>query len=175
MRFKINEIGAEGLPLNVAVTADWVAAACPDVDARPGPEGLALVGRIEKMGEDYLLRANLRGEIQTTCARCLEPAQVPVNVPLAVTFVSSEADKTGDDEDPDVIALKGAEIDVGDEVRDEILLALPINSLCKESCRGLCPVCGGNLNLTACGCKTAATAPAGAFAALGKVKLSNSQ
>jgi len=174
MRFKINEIGAEGLPLNVAVTADWVAAACPDIDARPGPRGLGLVGRIEKMGDDYLLRASLRGELESTCARCLEPAQVPVNVPLAVTFVSTEADKTDDDEDPDVIAFKGGEIDVGDEVRDEILLALPINPLCKESCRGLCPVCGGNLNVTACSCKTE-VAPVGAFAALGKVKLSNSQ
>jgi len=174
MRFKINEIGAEGLSLNVAVAADWVAAACPDIDARPGPKGLALVGRIEKMGEDYLLRANLRGELESTCARCLEPAQVPVNVPLAVTFVSSEADKTDDDEDPDLIALKGGEIDVGDEIRDEILLALPINPVCKEACRGLCPVCGGNLNVTACGCKTE-VAPAAAFAALGKVKLSNSQ
>jgi uncharacterized metal-binding protein YceD (DUF177 family) len=178
MRFKINEIGAEGLPLNVAVTPDWVAAACPDLDARPGPKGLALVGRIEKMGEDFLLRANLRGEIETTCARCLEPAQVAINTPLAVTFVSTEADKTDDDEDPDVIALKGAEIDVGEEVRDEIVLAMPINPLCREACRGLCSVCGGNLNVTACGCKAdgAATgAKPGAFAALGKLKLSNSQ
>jgi uncharacterized protein len=174
MRFKINEIGAEGLPLNVAVTADWVAAACPDLGARPGSKGLALVGRIEKMGEDYLLRANLRGEIETACARCLEPAEVPVNVPLAVTFVSREANKTDDDEDPDVIAFLGSEIDVGDEVRDEILMALPINPLCKEACRGLCPVCGGNLNLAACGCKAEA-APVGAFAALGKLKLSNSR
>jgi uncharacterized protein len=173
MRFKINEIGAEGLPLNVAVTADWVAEACPDLDARPGPGGLALVGRIEKMGEDYLLRANLRGEIATTCARCLERALVAVNVPLAVTFVSTEADKTDDDEDPDVIAFLGSEIDVGEEVRDEILLALPINPVCSESCKGLCTVCGGNRNVTACACKSEA-APAGAFAALGKLKLSNS-
>jgi uncharacterized protein len=174
MRFKINEIGAEGLPLNVAVTPEWVAAACPDLDARPGARGLALVGRIEKMGEDYLLRANLRGELATTCARCLEPAEVAVNTPLAVTFVSSEADKTDDDEDPDVIAFLGAEIDVGDEVRDEIVLAMPVKPLCRESCRGLCSVCGGNLNLTACGCKAEA-GKAGAFAALGKLKLSNSQ
>ena len=174
MRFKINEIGAEGLPLNVPVTAEWVAAACPDLDARPGPEGLALQGRIEKMGEDYLLRANLRGQLETTCARCLEPAHLAVDVPLAVTFVSTEADKTGDDEDPDVVALKGGEIDVGDEVRDEILLALPINPVCREACRGLCPVCGGNLNVSACACKAQAT-PTGAFAALRKLKLSNSQ
>jgi uncharacterized protein len=174
MRFKINEIGADGLPLKVAVTAEWMAAACPDLDARPGTKGLALVGRIEKMGEDYLLRANLKGEIETTCARCLELAQVPVNVPLAVTFVPAEANKTDDDEDPDVIAFLGNEIDVGDEIRDEILLTLPINPLCKESCRGLCTVCGGNRNLAACACKTD-DAKAGAFAALGKLKLSNSQ
>jgi uncharacterized protein len=173
MRFKINEIGAEGLPLNLAVTADWVAAACPDLDARPGPKGLSLRGRIEKMGEDYLLRASLQGEMETTCARCLEPAQVPLNLPLAMTFVSKEADKTGDDEDPDVIALTGGEIDVGDEIRDEISLAMPINALCKESCRGLCSVCGGNLNLSACGCKSA-VAVAPAFAELGKLKLSRS-
>jgi len=174
MRFKINEIGAQGLPLNVPVTPDWVAAACPDLDARPGARGLALRGRLEKMGEDYLLRAELRGDIETTCARCLEPAQVALNVPLAVTFVSTEADKTDDDEDPDVIGFLGNEIDVGDEIRDEILLALPINPLCRESCKGLCTVCGGNRNLTACTCKNE-VAPAAAFAALGKLKLSKSQ
>ncbi len=59
-------------------------------------------------------------------------------------------------------------------MRDEILLALPINPLCQESCRGLCPVCGGNRNLTACTCKSE-VAPAAAFAALGKLKLSKSQ
>jgi uncharacterized metal-binding protein YceD (DUF177 family) len=174
MRFKINEIGAEGLQLNVPVTSDWMAAACPDLDGRPGPKGLALRGRLEKMGEDYLLRANLQGQMETTCARCLETALVGLNVPLAVTFVSTEADKTGDDEDPDVIGFLGNEIDVGDEIRDEILLALPINPLCKESCRGLCTVCGGNLNVTACACKSD-VAPTGAFASLGKLKLSNSQ
>ncbi len=173
MRFKINEIGAEGLPLHVPVTAEWVAAACPDANLHPGPRGLALDGRIEKMGEDYLLRAHLRGELAASCARCLEPANIPVDVPLAVTFVSAEADKTGDDEDPDVVALKGAEIDVGDEVRDEILLAVPINPLCTEACKGLCDVCGGNRNLSACNCKPDA-APAGAFASLAKLKLSNS-
>ncbi len=174
MRFKINEIGAEGLPLHVPVTSDWVAAACPDLDARPGARGLALHGRLEKMGEDFLLRAELRGDLETTCARCLEPAQVALNVPLAVTFVSREADKTGDDEDPDVISFLGNEIDVGDEIRDEILLALPINPLCRESCQGLCTVCGGNRNLAACACKSE-VAPAAAFAALGKLKLSKSQ
>jgi DUF177 domain-containing protein len=170
MRFKINEIGAEGLPLNVPVSAQWLAAACPDVEARPGPKGLALRGRIDKAGEDYLLRADLRGELQATCARCLEPAVVRVSTPVAMTFVSSDADKTDDDEDPDVIAFKGGEIDVGEEVRDEILLAMPINPLCSETCKGLCPSCGANRNSSSCACKVD-TPPTGAFAGLGDLKL----
>lgn len=172
MRFKINEIGAEGLPLHVPVTAEWLAAACPEAEMRPGPAGLALDGRIDKTGEDYLVRAHLRGELEATCARCLEPARIPIDLPLALTFVSREADKTDADDDPDVIALTGNEIDVGDEVRDEILLAMPINPVCQEACRGLCEVCGANRNVSPCSCKTDAAATA-TFAALAKLKLSN--
>jgi uncharacterized protein len=172
MRFKINEIGAEGVPVNVAVTADWVAAACPDLDARPLASGLTLSGRLEKTGDDYLLRADLRGELETTCARCLEPARLALNLPLAVTFVSAE--DAEDDEDPDLVTFEGGEIDVGDEVRDEILLAIPINPLCQETCLGLCLVCGGNRNLVACGCQTE-PAPSVRLAALAKIKLSSQQ
>jgi len=170
MRFKINEIGTEGLPVNVTVTADWVAAACPDLEARPGPSGLTLRGRLDKTGDDYLLRADLRGQMETTCARCLEPARLALQLPLAVTFVSADADDADDDEDPDVVTFQGGEIDVGDEVRDEILLAIPINPLCKGDCLGLCGVCGGNRNLVACGCRTE-TAPSVRLAALAKIKL----
>jgi uncharacterized protein len=174
MRFKINEIGPEGLPVNVTVTADWVAAACPDLEARPGPSGLALRGRLDKTGDDYLLRADLRGEMETTCARCLEPARLALDLPLAVTFVSEDAEDAEDDEDPDLVKLAGGEIDVGDQIRDEILLSIPINVLCKEACLGLCLVCGGNRNLVACGCKTE-PAPTGRLAALAKIKLSTQQ
>jgi uncharacterized protein len=173
MRFKINEIGAGGLPIKVVVTADWVAAACPDLEARPGSSGLALRGRLEKTGDDYLLRADLRGEMDTTCARCLEPARLTLDLPLAVTFVPGDADDA-DDEDPDVVMFQGGEIDVGDEVRDEILLAIPINPLCRETCLGLCLACGGNRNAVACGCRTE-TPPAGRLAALAKIKLPISQ
>jgi uncharacterized protein len=173
MRFKINEIGAEGLPVNVTVTPDWVAAACPDLDARPVAPGLLLRGRLEKTGDDLLLRADLRGAMETSCARCLEPARVVLSLPLAVTFVSAdEGDE--DDEDPDVVTFQGGEIDVGDEIRDEILLAIPINPLCQETCLGLCLVCGGNRNLVACSCK-AEPAPTGRLAALAKIKLSPQQ
>ena len=50
------------------------------------------------------------------------------------------------DDDMEVDFIKGDTIDLSDIVREQIYLSLPMRSICKESCRGLCPVCGANLN-----------------------------
>lgn len=173
MRFKINEIGDEGLALTVPVTSEWLATTCPDLGARPADAGLALRGRLSRTGEDYLLMGRLAGALETTCARCLEPARVSVDAQLAVTFVPTNLDEEDDeiDEADDVIAFGGNEIDLSDEIRDEILLALPLQPLCSEACRGLCPICGGNRNAVACECEAEQRQAASRFAALGKLKI----
>ncbi|HXU00153.1 MAG TPA: DUF177 domain-containing protein [Polyangia bacterium] len=176
MRFKINEIGDGGLPVNVSVTTEWLASACPDLDARPGPAGLVFNGQITPTGDDYLLRGELVGDVEMPCARCLEPALVHVEVPLTVTFVPAGAeDVDPDDEDgdadPDVVTFKGAELDLSGELRDGLVLAVPFNPLCDEACRGLCPLCGGNRNLVPCKHAAAPAAAPGGLAALSKIKL----
>ena len=175
MRFKINEIGDGGLPVNVSVTAEWLAAEWPDTDARPAADGLRFTGQLVPAGDDYLLRGGLVGYLETPCARCLEPALVHVDVPVTLTFVaagSEEVDVDEDeDQDPDVVTFNGGEIDLSTEVRDAIVLAIPFNPLCDEACRGLCPLCGGNRNLSPCTHAAAAPARPGGLAALGKIKL----
>ena len=175
MRFKINEIGDGGLPVNVSVTTEWLASACPDIDARPGAAGLAFTGQITPSGDDYLLRGELVGDLETPCARCLEPALVHVDVPLTVTFVPAGAEDVDPDDDgeadPDVITFKGGELDLSEELRDQLVLAVPFNPLCDEGCRGLCPLCGTNRNVAPCKHAAATPATPGGLAALGKIKL----
>ena len=56
--------------------------------------------------------------------------------------------------DRDVVVgyYEGDRLDLGEVVREQILLALPLKPLCREDCRGLCPACGQNRNLVPCGC-----------------------
>jgi uncharacterized protein len=176
MLFKIKDIGDDGLDVDLPVTAAWLAAECPDLDARPAPGGLAMRGTLEKSGGDFLLRGDLRGALETSCSRCLEAARVPLDVPLVVTFVERGDADGGDDadaedDDGDVVFFDGGEIDLGEELHDEILLAMPINPLCNDGCRGLCPVCGGNRNVKPCDCEETQRQATSKLSALGKIKL----
>jgi uncharacterized protein len=171
MRFKINEIGDEGLALDVPITSEWLAAACPDLGAHPVEGGLALRGRLSKSGEDYLLLGHLAGVLESPCARCLEPARVSLDAQVAVTFVPADDDEDVGDDEGDVVGFAGNEIRLDDEVRDEILLAIPLQTVCREGCLGLCAVCGGNRNQVPCTCEAERRESASRFAALGKLKI----
>jgi uncharacterized protein len=173
MRFKINEIGDGGLPVSVSVTTEWLALTCPDLNAHPVADGLTLRGSITPAGEDYLLRGELVGDLETSCARCLEPALVHIDVPITLTFVAAGAEDVDSDEDsdPDVVTFTGGELDLSSELRDALVLAVPFNPLCDEACRGLCPLCGGNRNLVPCTHPAETPAAPGGLAALGKIKL----
>jgi uncharacterized protein len=177
MRFKINEIGDAGMALNLPVTAPWLAAECPDLEVRPGPGGIALAGQLLRTGDDLFLRGDLRGVLEMPCARCLETARLPLAIPLSVTFFDREQAEEDDDgaapggDDVDVAYYEGDEVDLGPEVRDQILLALPVSPLCSESCLGLCPVCGGNRNQAPCDCEARRQRMASPMAALAKLKV----
>ena len=173
MRYKTKDIGDEGLDICVAVTEAWLKAECPELDMRPSGEGITFRGRLEQAGDEYLLRGALRGGLLTQCVRCLEPAILEMDVPVTLTFVEREelsGEEEDEDDEEDVIPFEDGVIDVGSEIRDELLLALPMGPLCREDCAGICPTCGANRNLTPCGC---AKGPAGGgkLGALAKVKL----
>jgi uncharacterized protein len=178
MRFKIKEIGEEGLPIDLSVSAELVATVCPDLGAVPGPKGIHLRGQLLKTGEDLFLRGRLQGSLHGSCARCLEKAVVGLDLPVNVSFVPRPEDgpepESEEEDDVDVVFFAGEELDLAPEIRDQILLAFPINPLCAADCAGICPVCGGNRNQIPCACVTQQGDPLKAnplAAALGKLKI----
>jgi len=95
-----------------------------------------------------------------------------MNIAFVARTGDGDDDAEDEDEDENVATYDGDEIDVGAQIRDLILLAMPINPLCRESCAGLCPFCGGNRNLIPCDCASRQDAPRNSLAAaLGKLKM----
>lgn len=174
MRYKTKDIGDEGVDVRVGITEAWLRAECPDIGVTPVPEGITLSGRIERTGEDYLLRAALRGGFQTTCSRCLEPAVMAVDLTLTLSYVESDdAESSSEDDQEDeegIVQFQGGVIDLSPQIRDELLLALPIGPLCREDCAGICPTCGRNRNLTPCDCEKRPNGTS-KFGALAKFKI----
>ena len=110
-------------------------------------------------------------EAEIPCDRCLDSVTVPLELdfretvpvkadsPDQVPEESEEADdEIGPSFDPDCF-LEGYHLDVDKLLFGEALLNWPSRVLCKEDCRGLCPVCGQNLNHGDCGCERKALDP----------------
>jgi uncharacterized protein len=173
MRYKTKDIGDEGVDVHVGITEAWLKAECPDLEVKPASEGITLNGRIERTGEDYLLRATLRGGIETSCSRCLELAHLDVDLSLTLSYVESDEVGPSEDDEEDeegVVHFQGGVIDLSPQIRDELLLALPIGPICREDCAGICPTCGRNRNLTPCDCKKRPNGTS-KFGALAKLKI----
>jgi uncharacterized protein len=97
-----------------------------------------------------IIEGRMDGIIKTTCSRCLEGYTAPVAVGFAVIFKDKKA-MTDDDRDSGVYGYANHEIDLYPYLRETMILEFPVKPLCRDDCRGLCPVCGKNLNNETCG------------------------
>jgi uncharacterized protein len=102
--------------------------------------------RLESLVDGIHVSGTVRGAAGVECRRCLKDLDVPLDVDLDEVFLYP-----GDAGDGDAYAVTGKEIDLEPAVRDAVMLALPLNPLCTETCRGLCSTCGADLNETDCG------------------------
>src|SRR6476646_1449177 len=122
-----------------------------------------LVADLQKDGRKVRLKGRLRGQIECDCSRCVEPFAVPVDSQLDLLFLPSAENVAADDaseeqqveeDDLGVSYYRDDEIDLGEMVREQFYLALPMKPLCREDCQGLCPVCGVNRNRETCTCQS---------------------
>lgn len=110
----------------------------------------------------------------TFCDRCGKFLQIPLESEFVYECVVGSEDQNTQkesecrEEDLNRIYLEESVVDIGEILREQILLTMPLRNLCDESCRGLCPECGANLNNESCTCdKTEISSP---FSILRKFK-----
>ena len=90
--------------------------------------------------------------LSVPCDRCLveQRVEVPISSEVEIDFNASEEDRVNDLNETGYI--DGYDLDVDRLVYEEILLGFPMKVLCQEDCKGICKVCGANLNQGECGC-----------------------
>ena len=114
---------------------------------------------IQKSGDEYYCQGRLTGQALLECSRCLVvyPAELAEKTDFIVCSAAHLASRDKDViDDEDYVCFQGDDlrVDLSAVVNQALVLALPMKPLCSENCRGLCPVCGINLNTGSCDCRT---------------------
>jgi uncharacterized protein len=163
MEFKVSELEREAIDFELELAPGAV-------DLGEEAEqvgGLATAGQAEVLHEhrgpkdivaDIRLKGSFSGTFRVPCARCVEPVEIPLKADFDLIFRPAAADTEATER-----SITAPETEIGyyledsllleDVLREQVLLSLPVRTLCKPDCKGLCPRCGENRNSTACTCE----------------------
>lgn len=117
-----------------------------DPVAFPGTAHLA--GRVKAIGDSVQVRGEMEFTASARCALCLKEASRAMKTTFDAVFALAP-----NPDNPDLYLYEGKELDLKDMATDAATLALPMQWRCRPDCKGLCPVCGADRNLTSCSCR----------------------
>jgi len=113
---------------------------------------------IYRAGDKFALRGELAGSLIINCDRCLTPYRQDIKTKFNIFIVRTpQEDEKAEiellEQDLEVAFTNSDEIELDEIIKEQLYLSIPIKSICKEGCLGLCPVCGSNMNNGDCKCK----------------------
>src|SRR5689334_20954244 len=118
---------------------------------------IALAFDIFKDKQQFRLVGRVKTTLELPCSRCLEPFTLPVDQTFDLRYQphaqnTGEGEREIEEDDLTTAFYENDEIDLGQLMREQFYLALPMKPLCADDCKGLCPLCGKNLNRETCAC-----------------------
>ena len=161
MKVRLFDIPAEGLSIVAKADDRWfgnlIQVAFQEDYRKGSPASLELY--LLNTCENISITGTAEIDLSPSCDRCLETFAQHLTIPLQVNLAPApDIDRDEDgasatpEEDINFSFYHGDEFDLGAIVREMILLEVPIKYLCTDTCKGLCPRCGQNLNLATCSC-----------------------
>ncbi len=161
---KVDTIPVDGLAIDFLLEPAWFKEIDQERPLGFVPSGpVEVQGKLTKTGQGILFRGRVRGKLRLSCSRCLEPflKNLEETVGLEWRLISTPlkpSDKGKDTglqiEDLETGLIEEGFLDLSERILEEVILAIPIKPLCRESCLGLCSVCGENRNTNPCNCKS---------------------
>lgn len=159
MKVQVHKIPEEGMPIQFSVTPDFLRQQLQAGDELAPYLGqpAACQGQLRLAGPgEVQLALKVRSAIRPRCYRCNAEYELPLDFAVEMVYLpagSTPKEKQGlEYEDLNTGFYQEDEIDLGEVVREQLFLALPMRFLCRDDCRGLCGRCGANLNQGTCAC-----------------------
>ncbi len=158
MKIIINNIPEEGLNLQFHKDSEWFRDLLPEKEKDDfSVEGVDVSCTARKILENVFIDGNLETTVTSNCCRCLEISRLPVESSFRYTFVPAkdrqEEEEELTEEDLEYGYYQDDTIDLDAVIFEQLMLQIPIKFLCTETCKGLCPHCGVNLNVASCNCQ----------------------
>ncbi len=100
------------------------------------------VARVGRTPQGILVQGEFQGTAPAECVRCLSEFQQPLHTAFDELYAFDKRSTT----ESGLILPEDANIDLEPLVSDYLLIEMPISPICKSDCKGLCPICGQNLN-----------------------------
>jgi uncharacterized protein len=171
MRFDLRQLGRKGSGtlrdehVDQTFQASELEAGAAADDAYKVVAPVHLVMDVHKDADAYRVAGHVSTRLGLECGRCLEPFEISIDSPFDLRYVPEPAasaegeEREVTEDDLTTSFYQDASIDLGELMHEQFVLSLPMKPLCTETCRGLCPHCGTNLNKGTCDCNPAWTDP----------------
>lgn len=115
---------------------------------------------LKNMGKGKaLVQAVTSLELGLTCDRCLKPVKYSMKIETEQEVLSPDCEEEKTEESEQDAFMEGYQLRVEDLIYNDIVLNWPMKILCREDCKGICRICGKDLNTGACGCDTFVPSP----------------
>jgi len=135
IKISVRDIPSEGLDIDQSIPKEGIGLSSEEVDIR---SLLNVKAHLQKMNNTVIADAHIKAEFGYMCARCLEELHSTEERSYKFDFELNPESEY---------------IDLGEEIRQEMIMANPARVLCSNDCKGICPKCGANLNVEKCKCK----------------------
>jgi len=159
--FHVHELGLKPGVFDVELAPGAVDFLDPKVRQKGPLRASGKVDLVSDSLQEIRIKGHLNVEMEADCDRCLDPAPHTVDADFEL-FYRPISDGYGEevkleelkDDEAEMGFYEGDGVELNDVLREYVLLALPMQRLCSEGCKGICPSCGQNRNQQQCECVT---------------------
>ena len=115
-------------------------------------------GDFFKVEDSILLTGSVQYSYAEQCARCLTEFENTVETKFEAVVVQKQDDDDNESDEIKLVTIDGC-VNLDETIKQLVYLSMPMKSVCKADCKGLCPTCGVNLNVEECKCQNKITDP----------------